>query len=149
MSLIPAGADAPPIDGVDLGSRPRVLWFYKVTCPVCQMVAPVADRLASAYPGHVMGLGQDPDDRLSTFGATFGATFEAISDAPRYSVSERYGIEVVPTLVVVDGGRVLDVVESWDREGYNRASARLAERTGRDPIQASSTEDGLPSFRPG
>ena len=55
----------------------------------------------------------------------------------------------VPTLVMVDGGRVTDVVESWDRDGYNRVEAGLAEGAGKVPAGVSEPGDGLPSFRPG
>jgi hypothetical protein len=56
----------------------------------------------------------------------------------------------VPTIVSVDGeGRVADVVESWDRDGYNRASRTLAELLGADAVVISEPSDGLPEFRPG
>jgi len=113
------------------------------------MAAPVAERLAAAHPGQVVGVGQDPEDRLGAFGASLGATFEMVSDAPAYPASARYGVEVVPTLVMVDGGRVTDVVESWDRDGYNRVEAGLAEGAGKVPAGVSEPGDGLPSFRPG
>jgi thiol-disulfide isomerase/thioredoxin len=147
--VIRAGADAPPIDGVDLEGGPRALWFHKVTCPVCQLAAPVAERLGAAYPERLVGLGQDPEDQLRQFQSAYGTRFEVISDAPAYGVSGRYGLAVVPTLVLVDRGTVLDVVESWDRDGYNRVSARLAELIGVEPSVVSTVEDGLPSFRPG
>jgi hypothetical protein len=53
-------------------------------------------------------------------------------------------------MVVVDGeGRVADVVESWDRDGYHRASATLAGLLGLDSVVISDAGDGLPPFRPG
>ena len=56
----------------------------------------------------------------------------------------------MPTLVVVDGaGRVADVVESWDRDGVNRASATLATLLGAEPSVISEPGDGLPDLRPG
>jgi len=97
----------------------------------------------------VAGVGQDPDAKLSQFAGQYGWSFPSTSDAPPYDVSNAYGIRVVPTLVVVDDGTVVDVVESWDREGYNRAASRLAELTGRDIGPVSVEGDDLPSFRPG
>jgi hypothetical protein len=149
MGVISAGMDAPPIDGVDLQDGTRGLWFYKVTCPVCQLAAPVAERLAVAYPGTVVGVGQDPEDRLRDFSAARGTTFDVVSDDPTYPASSSYGLSVVPTLVLVEGGKVLDVVESWDRDGYNRVAGRLAELTGGRAATVSSPDDGLPVFRPG
>jgi len=114
------------------------------------VAAPAFDRLAAASGGAVLGIGQDPADRLSAFGREFGASFPTEPDLPPYPVSDAYGIEHVPTLVVVDGdGRVADVVESWDRDGANRAAATLATLLGVEPAAVSEPGDGLPAFRPG
>jgi len=150
MGLIAAGSTAPPIPGVDFGTGPRVLLFYKVTCPVCQVAAPKADRLERAYPGRLVAIGQDPEEELSAFGREYGMDVPAIPDLPPYPTSDAYGIEVVPTLVLVgEEGKVLDTVVSWDRDGYNRVSGRLAELTGSQPAVISDPGDGLPPFRPG
>ena len=145
--LAPGGA-APPIEGIDLG-EPTVLVFYKVTCPVCQLAAPVVERLHRAYPGRVRGVGQDPSDALDEFGRTYGLTVPVTSDRPPYPASNAYGVRVVPSLFLVEGGEVRDVVESWDRDGFNRVSAGIAERTGANAVSVSAAADGLPSFRPG
>jgi thiol-disulfide isomerase/thioredoxin len=150
MTVISEGTPAPPIPGVDLaGSGPQALFFYKVTCPVCQMVAPLVERLASAYPGTVTGIGQDPAPKLGKFAGEFGWSFDSTPDLPPYAVSDAYGIEVVPTVVLVDRGTVVDVVESWDRDRYDEAVSRLAELTGRPAVRLSGEGDGLPPFRPG
>jgi hypothetical protein len=148
VSPLQPGAEAPDIPGIDL-QEPRAVWFHKVTCPVCQLAAPVAQRLEDAYAGRVVGVGQDPTERLEEFSGEFGMTFPVLTDEPPYSVSKAYGITTVPTLFLVQGGRITDVVESWDRDGYNRASGRLAELTGSEPTTLSDPADGLPSFRPG
>jgi hypothetical protein len=98
----------------------------------------------------VVGVGQDPADELERFGREFGMGVLAVPDLPPYDASNAYGIESVPTLFVIDGtGAVADAVVSWDRAGYNRASARLAELLGVDPATVSDPSDGLPPFRPG
>jgi hypothetical protein len=51
--------------------------------------------------------------------------------------------------VVDDEGRVADVVESWDRDGVNRASATLAALLDVEPAIVSEPGDGLPDFKPG
>jgi thiol-disulfide isomerase/thioredoxin len=133
---------------VDLDD-PRLLFFYKVTCPVCQMAAPVAERLGRAYPGRIVGVGQDPAPKLWEFAQSYGMTVPRLVDPPPYPASVAYGVRVVPTLFVVADGRIDDVVESWDRDGYNRAAGRLAALTGAPPVAVSSPDDGLPVFRPG
>ncbi|MFL5799619.1 MAG: TlpA family protein disulfide reductase [Actinomycetota bacterium] len=149
MSVIAIGSPAPALPGVSLSDEPRALFFYKVTCPVCQMAAPVAERLERFHPGIPVGIGQDPPDRLGDFAEHHGWSFPQTPDPPPYEVSDAYGIRVVPTLVLVHDGAVADVVESWDRDGYNRVSSRLTELTGRPAAPISEEGDGLPPFRPG
>jgi hypothetical protein len=40
MSPLQVGAVAPEVPGVRFGEGPVGLFFYKVTCPTCQMAAP-------------------------------------------------------------------------------------------------------------
>ena len=149
MSIVTPGAAAPAVDGVDLQQGTKVLFFYKVTCPVCQMAAPVAQRIHQAVPSGIVGVGQDPPERLGTFAREYGVAFDSIQDPPPYPASEAYGILTVPTLVLVDSGSVADVVESWDRDGWNRIVQGLADRHGQTFSPVSDPGDGLPSFRPG
>ncbi len=143
------GERAAPIPGATR-EGPHALLFYKVTCPTCQMAAPALDGFERAYPGRVMGVGQDPPEKLREFSFTYSMSFKSVPDLPPYEASNAYGIEHVPTMVVIDGqGRVADVVESWDRSGYNRISATLAALLGLDPARISDSIDGLPEFRPG
>ena len=149
MALRP-GSDAPPIAGVEPGRGPMALFFFKVTCPVCRMAAPKAAAFAEAYQGRIVGVGEDPAPQVTTFSHETGMGFDAVSDPAPYPASDAYGIEVVPTLFVVDGdGRIVESVESWDRDGYNRASHALAGLTGLPYREISAGADGLPAFRPG
>lgn len=146
---IEVGSRAPEVVGASMDG-PHALVFYKVTCPTCQMAAPPLDRFARAFPGRVVGVGQDPTEKLERFASTYSMTLPSQPDLPPYPASNGYGIEHVPTMVVVDGeGRVADVVESWDRDGYNRASRTLAGLLGAEPVVVSEASDGLPAFRPG
>jgi hypothetical protein len=123
--------------------------FYKVTCPTCQIAAPAAQRLRRAFPGRFVAIGQDPPEKLDAFDRQFETDLGSVSDQPPYEVSDAYGIRTVPTVFVLDGGRVDTVVESWDRDGWNRAASRLGELTGEGPQTVSAEGDGLPPFRPG
>jgi len=150
VAVIAVGDAAPLVPGVPFDEGPVALVFYKVTCPVCQMAAPKVDAMARAYPGRVIGVGQDPPGELERFGREFGMDVSALPDLPPYDMSNAYGIETVPTLIVIDSaGDVADAVISWDRAGFNRASARLAELLGVEPAMVSDSSDGLPAFRPG
>ena len=65
--------------------------------------------------------------RPAAFADTYAWRFPQVPDLAPYLASDAYGIVSAPTVVVVDGdGRVADVVESWDRDGINRASSNLA-----------------------
>ena len=146
MEPIAPGSPAPPIPGVD---QAGVLFFYKVTCPTCQLAAPVAERFASAIPGRFVGIGQDPREKLDQFAEELDTSFVVVDDQPPYQISNAYGVRTVPTVFVLDEGTVVDVVESWDRDGWNRAARRAAELAGTEPLSVSHEGDGLPPFRPG
>lgn len=146
---IKVGSAAPAVEGVGVRG-PHALVFYEVTCSVTQMARQPLALLGDAYPGAVVGVGQDPPDDLAAFAATQGWRFPQVSDLAPYPASDAYGIASAPTVVVVDGdGRVADVVESWDREGANRASAVLAGLLRAEPAILSEPADGLPAFKPG
>jgi thiol-disulfide isomerase/thioredoxin len=146
---LPPGAAAPPIAGADLDDGAHAVLFYKVTCPACQMAAPVAERLHRAAGDRLVAVAQDPAERVGEFEAAYGTTFRSRPDTPPYEVSNAYGVRTVPTLFLVREGRVADVVESWERDGWNRVAAKLGAAMGR-PAEALSWEgDGLPPMRPG
>lgn len=148
MMPVAVGETAPEVPGAPAGTK--VLLFYKVSCPVCQMAAPKYDEL-SRFSGPLVAIGQDPPEALEAFGHDHG--FDpptVVTDPPPYDLSNAFGISVVPTAFLVDDtDLVVDVVESWDRESFNRLSRSLADLTGSDRIVLSGEGDGLPSFRPG
>ena len=146
MRPLSPGREAPRIPGVD---DPRVVFFYKVTCPTCQMSAPVAERLHERLGERFVGIGQDPREKLDQFAEELAATFTSISDQPPYALSDAYGIRTVPTLFLIEDGQVLDVVESWDRDAWNRLAAKVGELAGEPAAALSWDGDGLPPFRPG
>lgn len=149
MKPIQSGSPAPPIPGADFSPSPVVLFFYKVTCPTCHISAPVAERMAKAFPKRVIGVAQDPRDRVEAFEREYGTTFPSISDTEPYEASNAYGIRTVPTLFVIEEGSIADVVESWDRDAWNRVGGYLASRAGAVQEALSTEGDGLPPFRPG
>jgi thiol-disulfide isomerase/thioredoxin len=149
MAPLAPGSAAPDVPGLDLGAGPSALVFYKVTCPVCQMTAPKLQAFERAYPGRLVGIGQDPEEALERFGEEFDLDIAHEADPAPYPLSSAYGVRVVPTVFLVRDGRVLDVVESWDRDGLNELSARLAELTDSPYAEISKDGDGLPPFRPG
>jgi len=122
---------------------PVVLAFFKVTCPVCQMVGPAVQALADGGV-RVTAIGEDPPDKLAAYAARHGQEVATVSEPPPYLVSSAYRVTSVPTLFLVGpDGVVIDAVGAWDRARWNA----LAVAAGGRPVSADG--DGLPAFRPG
>ncbi|HEX2042634.1 MAG TPA: redoxin domain-containing protein [Acidimicrobiales bacterium] len=120
-----------------------VLVFFKVTCPVCHMVAPKVTALADAGVP-VLAIGQDPPAKLVTYADDKGQAVPTVSDVAPYPVSSSFGIASVPTLFDVGpDGVITNAVAAWDRERWNAVAAAH----GAPPL--SSDGDGLPPYRPG
>ena len=147
--MIAIGTSAPDVESANLVG-PGALVFFKVTCGTTKIATPAIERLARAYPGRVIGVGQDPQVELDAFASAFGLSLPLVPDLEPYPASDAYGIVSAPTAVAVNAdGSVAAVAESWDRNTWNRLSANLAEMLGVEPVLVSEPEDGLPSFKPG
>jgi len=129
----------------DLGGEERrlpaegcvLLVFYKVSCPTCQLTLPFVGRMHRAYSPALsfLGIGQDPPREVSLFAEKHGLDFPQLPEPPPYEVSFAYRVQVVPTLYLIEGGRILWVEESFVRsslESLNRELARRA-RSMRSP----------------
>ncbi len=137
----------------DLTARgPALLAFFKTGCPTCQLAFPVYAELERRY-GDVVPVVAVTQDSLATTApwlADKGFAGPALDDASdHYAVSEAYAVATVPTLVLVEDGKVAATSEGWDRDRANAWARQLGERTGRDTSPVSSEGDGLPLFKPG
>jgi thioredoxin 2 len=83
-------ADDSSFDEVVKGSLPVVVDFWAPWCGPCRIVSPAVERLASSPPGRVKVVKVNTDD------------------SPR--VSQRFGIQGIPTLVVMKDGKEADRV---------------------------------------
>ena len=150
MSPLRIGDRAPALPGISFGDGPVGLFFYKITCPTCQLAAPKMAAFERLAPGRVIGVGQDPLPELGRFAETHAIGIASVEDPPPYVVSDAYDIVSVPTLYLIEGdGTVADVVGAWERDGFNRVAASLARSVGAAPVEVSSPDDGLPAFQPG
>jgi peroxiredoxin len=146
---IATGTQAPAVDGATRGG-PHVLVFFKVTCGTTQLATPAIERLGRAFPGRVIGVGQDPQPALDAFSKEYGLTVPLVPDLDPYEASDAYDIVSAPTAVAIaDDGTVIDVAESWDREAWNRLAAEMAGALGVRVTTVSDPDDGLPDFKPG
>jgi len=146
---IATGSQAPAVAGATR-EGPHVLVFFKVTCGTTQLATPAIERLGRAFPGRVVGVGQDPQAKLDAFSLEYDLTLPLVPDLEPYAASDAYGIVSAPTAVAVGGdGTVLDVAESWDRDAWNRLAGEMAGALGEPATSVSDPDDGLPNFKPG
>jgi hypothetical protein len=101
--------------------------FVKAGCPTCQMVQPVLRQLSSVPAGLTVYSQDDP---------AFPAGVAPVDDTS-LELSYRQRIEIVPTLMRVEGGKAVERLEGWDRGEWERITG------------VGGLGDGLPAFRPG
>ncbi|HET7486410.1 MAG TPA: TlpA disulfide reductase family protein [Acidimicrobiales bacterium] len=160
---IQAGASAPAFVLPDLDGAPRslhdltasgpvVLAFFKTSCPTCRLAMPVIGELQRRYGDalQVVGVTQTAREGTRPWLAEVGFDGPVLDDEQdRFAVSRSYDLDTVPTLVLVDGGRVTRATEGWDRDAMNGWAAELGERTGRTTEPVRTEGDGRPVFKPG
>jgi hypothetical protein len=99
----------------------------KRDCPTCVLVAPVLGELARA--GAVTVYSQDDP--------AFPDTVPSVVHDSTLQVSYELGIEIVPTLIRVEGGREVERTYGWDRDEWRRLTG------------LAGLGEGLPALRPG
>ena len=116
MTHIVAGNPAPnfslkSLDGKEfslagaLKKGPVVLAFFKVSCPVCKFTFPFLERLYQRYNTDDLwffGISQDNVSASRDFAQDFGVTFPILIDDASYTVSNAYGLSMVPTVFLVE-----------------------------------------------
>ncbi len=152
--MLQAGDKAPSFtlpavdDGVEVTDPwtegATVLSFFKASCPVCKMVAPMLTKMVDAGV-RVVVVGQDPPDTIKAFAEKEGQNVLSLTEPAPYEVSESYGLEAVPTIFLIgQDGEIRQAIPGWNRDTWNglAASAGMTE-----PL--STPDDGLRPFRPG
>ena len=104
-----------------------LLAIVKRDCPTCELTAPVLADI-SARAGITVFTQDDP---------TFPETIATPIDDTDLNVSHQLKIEIVPTLIRMQGGREIDRTYGWDRAEWERVSGLAG--IGAD----------LPTMRPG
>jgi peroxiredoxin len=116
MTHIVAGNPAPnfslkSLDGQNfsladaLKKGPIVLSFFKVSCPICKFTYPFLERLFQRYKSDnvtFLGVSQDNAGASRDFTKDFGVTFPIVLDDASYTVSNAYGLSMVPTVFLVE-----------------------------------------------
>lgn len=160
---LPAGADAPAFTLPDSSGTPRALTeltsagpvllvFFKTSCPTCQLALPVYAELERRYGDAipVVAVSQSAVGPTRAWLDDAGFAGPVLDDERgRFTVSAAYRVRSVPTLVLVEDGRVSSTSEGWDRDRVNEWARALGSRTGRDTAPVSREGDGRPPYKPG
>lgn len=135
----------------DVAADGRVLLaFYKGSCPTCQLAFPVFGALEAAYGDAVpfVAVAQDALPEARAWLDDRGFTGPVLDDcAGGYTASADYDLDSVPSLYLIEDGRVVHFGEGWDVDDVRSLNTRLAALAGRDPIDLDLA--GLPVFKPG
>jgi cytochrome c biogenesis protein CcmG, thiol:disulfide interchange protein DsbE len=105
---LPVAANGDPgarMSVADLKGRPVILDFWASWCGPCALTAPVLDRLSRRYEKEglvVLGVnGSDSPAVIQAYTAKKGLSYPTVADM-RSEVSDRYGVDKLPSLVVID-----------------------------------------------
>lgn len=133
--------------------RPSVLAFYKVSCPVCQFTFPYLERIYQAHQGsplRFIGISQDKESDTRIFQQKFGFTFPTLLDpAPLYAASNAFGLTTVPSIFLIENGKVTLAAVGWEKAEMEKLNRRLAELQALPPKALFLAAEQIPASRPG
>jgi peroxiredoxin len=144
--VIATGTLAPNFDlgGFSLANltAPVLLAFFKIGCPTCQLTFPFLQRLSDRGGPRIVGISQDDAEGTEEFREAFGVRFETVLDTG-YGVSRAYGLDYVPSLVLVEpDGRVGFRSEAFVKADLEALGARWG-------IALFDAGDRVPNYKPG
>lgn len=127
--------------------RHALLCFVKEDCPTCGLSMPLVQAAHAAFGAgvDVLVIGQDERNRL--LAERHGLTAPLLDDSA-LTVSYRYGVETVPTVVLAGPeGRALRRFEGFSREDWRSLVDELAGLSGRPAPEIDWP--AYPELRPG
>jgi len=164
MTHIVAGNPAPnfslkSLDGKNfslaesLKKGPIVLAFFKVSCPVCKFTFPFLERLYQRYRTEnvtFLAVSQDNSANSAEFAKDFGVTFPILIDEQNYSVSNAYGLSMVPTVFLVesDGSARISSM-GFVRQDLEAIADSIADRRNLTRIPVFLASESVPAAKPG
>jgi len=163
MRILKEGMAAAPIELPDLhgrevtfapaGRTPKVVVFYKITCPACQFAMPYYDRLHRAFSQKgvpVRAIVQNPPAEAIRFAAEYAVEMPQLVDAPAYVASRAYGVMSVPALFVIGTeGDVALASTGFVRDDLQRAAALVARAIGQPEPRIFGAGEDVPALKPG
>lgn len=127
-----------------------VLFFFKVSCPVCQFSAPYMERIHKNYPAvPVWGISQDDAVATNEFVRAHGASFPVVLDEKLESTVE-YDLTNVPTVFLVrSDGTIGQVIMGFAKSDFQNLNSAIARISGADEKTLFTDDDDVPALRPG
>jgi peroxiredoxin len=111
-----------------------LLVFFRRQEPACRFALMAAERIfrrLSRSGWSIAGVSQDSHRDTLELADAFQITFPLLLDHPPCSLSAAFGVERVPTLVLLDaGGRVRETMLSFSRAALEDLYRRLGEAAG-------------------
>lgn len=164
MTTIAVGHAAPgfrlkSLDGKEyslgklLEKGPVVAAFFKISCPVCQFTFPYLQRLAERYSGDsatVIAISQDDARGTMEFNREYGVTFTTLLEGAGYTVSNAYGLSMVPTIFLIESdGKVKVSSMGFDRGELEKIAAELSQRRKVAAGPLFHADETVPAQKPG
>lgn len=164
MTTIAVGNAAPEfklksLDGKEyslaklLEKGPVVAAFFKISCPVCQFTFPYLQRLAERYSGDsatVIAISQDDARGTAEFNREYGVKFTTLLDDAGYSVSNAYGLSMVPTIFLIEpDGKVKVSCMGFDKGDLEKIAAELSQRHRIAAAPLFRSDEIIPAQKPG
>src|SRR5262245_37147674 len=136
-----------------LKKGPVVLAFFKVSCPICKFTFPFLERLHDRYKSDsitFLGISQDNASATRDFAQSFGVTFPLLLDDASYTVSNAYGLSMVPTAFLVEpDGSVKISSMGFVKADLESIADSLADRQNLTRTPVFLKTESIPANKPG
>jgi peroxiredoxin len=136
-----------------LKKGPVVLAFFKVSCPVCKFTFPFLERLYERYKSDTvtfLGVSQDNASASRDFANDFGLTFPILLDDSSYTVSNAYGLSMVPTVFLVEPDGTVKVSSmGFVKADLESIADSLADRQNLTRTAVFLKTESIPANKPG
>ena len=140
-------------DALDHG--PVLLSFFKISCTTCQYSLGFLHRLYREFVGtaaSIWTISQDTPEHTQLFNQEFGISLPQLFDAEAedFPVSDVYGIEFVPTTLVIEpSATIAESCVGWSREEFERMVSTLARLAGVEQPSPFGPGDTVEDYRSG
>jgi len=164
MSAVAAGKAAPAFELTSMDGKayslqqalergPVLAAFFKVGCPTCQFTFPFLERLYQQFREkgvELWGIVQDNARDAQRFAKTYGINFPILIDDEPYETSQQYGLEYVPTLVLIaPGGQVELANDGFSKRDLLEIQKSLGRHFSVSPPALFQPGEKIPEFKPG